>query len=327
VILRSRLKKRREIGRAPPANLCLAKKQDRPRHLPLAQGISTSARGAHGAATGLPAVSDRWYTKAQGRSAFPANFGGPVMAGVQHGRAARFPTTRWSLLDLIRRGDAEAAREALGELLTRYLPALQAHLTRGRGLAPHDADDLIQEFVAGKILERDLIAKANRQLGKFRTFLLTALDRFLIDRVRHAGAKKRSPGDADLVTIGDQDLGLATDRTPSEVFDVTWGRSVLAEALDRMRRHCETSGRTDLWGVFQHRLVDPILQGAEPVEYGQLVERFGLSSPAHASNVLTTAKRMFARTLRSVVAEYCRDDQEVESEIEELKHILAGSSE
>jgi len=249
------------------------------------------------------------------------------MAAAQYGRAARFPTTRWSLLDLIRRGDAETTREALGELLSRYLPALQAHLTRGRGLTPDDADDLIQEFIAGKILERDLISRADRQLGKFRTFLLTALDRFLIDRLRHGGARKRSPGDGGLVAIGDHYQCLRTDRTASAIFDVTWGRSVLAEALDRMRRHCETSGRTDVWGVFQCRLVDPILERTEPVEYGQLVERFGLNSPAHASNVLITAKRMFARTLRSVVAEYCRDNREVESEIEELKQILARSGE
>ena len=247
------------------------------------------------------------------------------MSAAHYGKAARFPTTRWSLVDLIGRGDAEATRQALGDLLTRYLPALQMHLIRGKGLAPDAADDLIQEFVAGKILEKDLIGRADRGLGKFRTFLLTALDRFLIDRVRRAGAKKRAPGDAGVVAIGDDEACLRTDKTPSDIFDVTWGRGVLAEALARMRRHCEESDRTDLWGIFECRLLDPILKGAEPVEYGELVERFGLNSPAHASNVLITAKRMFARTLRAVVAEYCQDDQEIESEIAELRQILAGS--
>ena len=87
------------------------------------------------------------------------------------------------------------------------------------------------------------------------------------------------------------------------------------------------SGRADLWGVFQCRVMAPILEGAQPVDYGQLVERFGLKSPAHAWNVLITAKRIFARTLRSVVAEYCRDDDEIESEIAELRGILARSGE
>ena len=90
-----------------------------------------------------------------------------------------------------------------------------------------------------------------------------------------------------------------------------------------MRQRCEAQDRNDLWGLFQSRLMDPILSGSEPAEYRELVERFGLKSPAHASNVLITAKRMFARTLRAVVAEYCQDDQEIESEIEELRQILA----
>jgi RNA polymerase sigma-70 factor (ECF subfamily) len=226
-------------------------------------------------------------------------------------------------VDLIRRGDARATREALGELLTRYLPALKTHLVLGKGLSPDRADDLIQEFVASKILERDLIGRADRDLGKFRTFLLTALDRFLVDQIRHDTAKKRSPADAELLSVGDHHEHLRSTETPSDGFDVAWARGVLAEVLQRMRCHCESSGRMDLWGVFQCRLVDPILEGAKPVEYEQLVERFALKSPAHASNVLITAKRMFARTLRSVVAEYCRDDEEMESEIEDLRQILA----
>jgi DNA-directed RNA polymerase specialized sigma24 family protein len=245
------------------------------------------------------------------------------MSAARQAKAARFPTTRWSLVDLVRRGDAQATREALDELLTRYLPALQAHLVRRRGLPPHEADDLIQEFVAGKILEKGLIARADQKLGKFRTLLMTALDRFVIDRARHAAAKKRSPGDAGVLSLGDHQPALPADETPSGIFDVTWARGVLAETLQRMRQRCDAQGRDDLWGVFESRLADPILTGSEPADYAELVERFGLKSPAHASNVLITAKRMFARTLRAVVAEYCQDEQEVESEIEELREILA----
>ena len=70
----------------------------------------------------------------------------------------------------------------MGQLLSRYLPALRSHLIHSKRLQGADADDVLQDFVAGKILERDLIAKANQELGKFRTFLLTALDRFLLNR-------------------------------------------------------------------------------------------------------------------------------------------------
>src|SRR4051794_36682601 len=98
--------------------------------------------------------------------------------------AARFPTTRWSLV--ARAGEsgdaAEAARrEALGVILGRYLPALRAHLLARRVPAGW-VDDLLQGFIADKVIEYNLLGYADRGRGKFRTFLLTALDRFAANR-------------------------------------------------------------------------------------------------------------------------------------------------
>jgi RNA polymerase sigma-70 factor (ECF subfamily) len=227
------------------------------------------------------------------------------------------------LLDVIRQGNAERGREALGQLLACYLPALQTHLVRGRGMAPDDSEDVVQEFVASKILEKGLIGQADRQLGKFRTFLLTSLDRFLVDWIRQQNSKKRSPGEKGVVSLGDGAQCVQSHSTSSDVFDVAWARDVLAETLRRMRQHCQAEGRMDLWGVFECRVADPVLKRTEPVDFQQLVVRFGFSSPAQASNVLITAKRMCARTLRSVVAEYTRNEEETESEIAELRGILA----
>ena len=240
--------------------------------------------------------------------------------------AERFPTTHWSLVAQAGQHDAAAKREALGRLLTRYLPALKAHLVYGKRLPPDRADDLVQEFVANKILERDLIARADQNLGKFRTFLLTALDRFWLNQMRDERAKKRAPSDGVLVEIGDRADMLQAEAEPSQAFDVAWARGILAEALRRMQSECEILGRADVWGVFQCRVVAPTLEGAEPVDYQQLIERFGFKSPVQASNVLITAKRMYARTLRSVVGEYAYDDGEIESEIEELREVLAAGA-
>jgi hypothetical protein len=77
--------------------------------------------------------------------------------------------------------------------------------------------------------------------------------------------------------------------------------------------------------VFESRVVSPIREGTEPSDYRELVRRFGFQSPSQASNVLMTAKRMYARLLRSVVGQYARSDREIETEIAELRSILAGS--
>ena len=234
---------------------------------------------------------------------------------------ARFPTTHWSLVD--RAGVADG--EALGRLLARYLPALVAHLVHGKRLPPEEAEDLVQDFVAGKILQKNLISRADPDLGKFRTLLLTSLDRFLIDQIRAKKAKMRSPGEGKVVALGDGEPQLEATAASSDAFDLAWARRVLAEVLRRMQDECDRSNRMDVWNVFDARLLGPVLQGSPPLDYDVLVERFGLASPSQAANLLVTAKRMYARVLRSVVAEYALGEEEIEAEIMELKSILARS--
>ena len=118
---------------------------------------------------------------------------------------------------------------------------------------------------------------------------------------------------------------LAVDGHNTDVYDVAWARQVLAEALRRMEQRCLAAGREDTWGVFQKRFVSPILERTEPAPYEHLVREFGFRSPSQAANALTTAKRMFARSLRGVVGEYCAGEDEVEEEIRGLMEILSAS--
>ena len=89
-----------------------------------------------------------------------------------------------------------------------------------------------------------------------------------------------------------------------------------------MERHWQVAARKDVWGVFDCRILKPLFEETAPLAYEELVARFGLQSPAQASNLLITAKRMFGRFLRSVIAEYSADEAEIEAEIEELKAVL-----
>ena len=85
-------------------------------------------------------------------------------------------------------GDVHAADRgaALEQLLIRYQPVLKAHLVVKKGTSPDEADDLVQSFIQEKILERNLLASFDSAKGKFRTFLLTSFDRFVIDLWRKA---------------------------------------------------------------------------------------------------------------------------------------------
>jgi RNA polymerase sigma-70 factor (ECF subfamily) len=240
---------------------------------------------------------------------------------------AAFPVTQWSLIDRAGADSSPEQREALGILLNRYLPALRAHLVLQRRIAPERAEDLIQSFVARKVLEQRIIDRSDRERGKFRTFLLRALNHYVIDQHREENAARRRPADGQLMAIDDQFDQAGDEPEPSAAFDREWARQVLAEAVSRMRAECDESKRPDIWGVFDGRVLQPCMHDAPAVAYENLQEQFRFASPAQASNVLMTAKRMFARHLRAVVGEYATAEEgQIEEELADLQRILQANA-
>jgi len=245
----------------------------------------------------------------------------------QPGRAPqRFPTTHWSLVGrAVDRTRDASGRPALAELLRVYLPALHAHLTGPMRIDANRADDLIQGFLTDKVVEQNMIALADPKRGRFRTFLLTALERFIVDVHRRESARKRAPK-SKLLDVDEQRDPVAVGGNPSDEFDRAWAGEVLAEVMRRMRRECDSDRRGHLWAVFEARMLLPITDGTQPVSHEELASRLGLESATQSANALGSAKRTFTRIFRSVVAEYAADESEVDAEIRELWEIFSRRS-
>ena len=229
----------------------------------------------------------------------------------------RFPSTHWSLVGGAGGPDGTSRNAALAALLNRYLPPMKVYLMRKRRLSADEADDLLQGFVGEKVLDRDFVAAADEKRGRFRSFLLTSLDHFLIDQVRRrkAPAAPAAPDQPE----------PAAPQGP-DPFDVEWARQVINEALRRTEDECRAGGRADVWAMFDRRVVGPTLLDRPAPSYEQLVEEIGFASPTQASNCLVTGKRMFARNLRDVVTEYAGEDANVEAELRDLMSILSGGA-
>lgn len=220
--------------------------------------------------------------------------------------------------------DSPARRAALEAMLRRYLPPMRVYLMRRRRLGAEEADDLLQGFVGEKVLDGGFAAAADRERGRFRSFLLTCLDHYVVDQIRRERAGRRhvrrmSPEEPEPVG----EAGGTHDR--ADGFDVAWARQVIDETLRRVREQCDAGGRPEAWGMFDLRVVGPTLRGEPAPPYEALVVRFGFASPTQASNALVTAKRLFERTLRSVVAEYAGGGACVEEELRDLRAVLSGA--
>jgi len=238
--------------------------------------------------------------------------------------SGRFPTTHWHEVKAGAEPAAAAGEAALEALVRKYQPPLLAHIADKFPVTAHEAEDLFQSFVERKVLQDRLLWAADPQRGRFRTFLLNTLDNFVVSELRRWHAKKRAPEQAPLALdeLTDKDTPRHEDRSEVRV-ELLWAQAVLAGALLNMRKECADGGRTDIWGVFESRILRTVLdEDQPPMDYDELIREFGFESPSQAFNVLNTAKRMFRRHLKSVIAEYARDDKEVEEEIQQLKRML-----
>lgn len=229
--------------------------------------------------------------------------------------------TRWSLIARAHEGSDEVRIEALNDLLERYLPVLHWYLTRHPGLDAHRREDLVQGFIASKILEHSILERADRSRGRFRTFLLNAFQNYIRDELRRAGAARRTPSGGPLLPLEEAD-GTSTDDNLDRQFQQAWISQMVGIAVEGVREECAQHDRDDVWTIFRVRLLEPMLEGATPTPYGELVKQLKLDSPSQAANLLITAKRMFSRHLHAVVVETVDDPTQAEAELEELKKCL-----
>jgi RNA polymerase sigma-70 factor (ECF subfamily) len=231
-----------------------------------------------------------------------------------------FPSTQWSHVARAA-NSATAGRFALGELLTTYLPPLRNYLVSKRGLTAADADDALQGFVVNKVLEQRILARAEKGRGKFRSFIIKALDHYIIDQIRQGKAKARSG------VPGISSEALADIEDPSADvhggFNFQWARTVLDQAIELMRMECQHSNRPELWGVFEARILQPTLEASRNESYAELAKRFGFASATQACNLLVTANRMFRRALREIIAQYEPNEKNIDREIIDLREALS----
>ncbi len=235
----------------------------------------------------------------------------------------RFPVTRWSLIAEAGNEDVERKKIALSELLNQYLPVLKTYLVYHKRIMPEKADDLLQGFVCSKILEQEIISRASSKRGKFRSFILTALNNYIIN-VYHKECSSRCVLNHSLQLDAEYMSVLADKKLqPSDIFNIEWAKHVISSALEQMKRECQSTDRMKLWEIFNARVVMPALEHKEPISYEKLIKMFDIQSPIQASNLLVTAKRMFIRYLRSVIRDYVASESEIDEEVRDLQRVLS----
>src|SRR6185503_1478804 len=186
-----------------------------------------------------------------------------------------FVTTHWSVVLAAGRDDTPRASDALCQLCQTYWYPLYAYV-RQRGYAPHDAQDLTQEFFA-RLLAKNTLGASSREKGKFRSFLLTALNHFLVDEWKKARARKRGGGQVISLNAREAETRFGREPvdtlTPEKLFEQNWALALLDTVYRQLQREYEADGR----GVLFEALKASLTGTRQSVAYAELAVRLGIA--------------------------------------------------
>jgi len=231
-----------------------------------------------------------------------------------------FVTTHWSVVLAAGGRDTTHARTALAKLCQTYWYPLYAYI-RWRGSSPEDAQDLTQDFFA-RLLERNRFANVTREKGQFRSYLLTALNHFLVDEWKRAKALKR--GGLQVISLDAASAETRFRHEPVEtanaetIFEQNWALALLEEVFQQLRTEFESGGKGELFEQLKFCLTGE----RSAVPYAELSARLDISGAAVKVTVHRLRQR-YRELLRAEVANTVGSPEEVEEELRYLFRVLA----
>jgi len=244
------------------------------------------------------------------------------------GENRMFPATRWSEIINLRISDEARKKMIIDELLRRYWKPIYCYL-RSKGLDNETAKDTTQGFFQEVVLGRELIQKADQTKGRFRTILLTAIDRYFIDLHRYEVTRKRSPtgqrfqqNDVDLSSIP----AIPSDSTPEESFHFAWISDLLDRVLCEVKDEFFSNNQKIHWQVFDDRILKPIIKSSSSPSLKDMCAKYGIDSTKRASNMIITVKRRLQKSLERCLRQLAHSDSQVKQEILEMLRVFRRNS-
>jgi RNA polymerase sigma factor (sigma-70 family) len=230
-----------------------------------------------------------------------------------------FATTHWTVVLSAGHSETTRGRDALAALCETYWYPLYAFVRR-QGHSPHDAEDLTQGFFA-RLLESESLASVSREKGKFRTFLLVALKRFLANEWHRARSQKRGGAAFHLPLQGH----TAETRyiaepiehlTAEKLFERRWALTLLDRVLARLGDEFDAAGKKELF----EKLKPYLMAEKGTIPYAEAAIALGMKEGALKVTV-HRLRRRFRRLFREEVAQTVARPEDIDDEI---RHLLTA---
>lgn len=234
---------------------------------------------------------------------------------------ARFAATSWTNVIAAQQGGSPEAEAALEKLCRTYWYPLYAYLRR-KGNDSHRAQDLTQEFLY-RLIRENYLGAADRRRGKFRSFLLAALNHFVSNQRDYERAVKRG-GRVNFVSLDDDQSETrflrepSSDLSPEKIFERNWFLALFEEALARLRQEQLAAGRQEVFD----QLKQFVVEDAESGEYRAIAPKVNMTPNAVAVTVHRLRER-YKRLVQDEVIRTVADPSEIEDELHRFFAVLA----
>jgi RNA polymerase sigma factor (sigma-70 family) len=218
--------------------------------------------------------------------------------------------------------NSKRAQEALASLFQIYWYPLYVYVRR-RGYGEQDAEDMVQAFCM-HLQEKHALAKADRERGKFRTFLLSSLQNFLANERERANAQKRGGG-RELIRLDAEEadaryrLEPAVSTTPESLFEKRWAHALLEQTITDLRADFTKRGKGRLFDGLSSFLTSDLHE----TSYQSAATQLGLPLSAIKTTV-HRLRRDYRAKLREEIGRTVASPEEVDDELLYLRKVLAS---
>ncbi len=236
------------------------------------------------------------------------------------GYGAQFAPTSWTDVLAAQRGGSREAEAALEKLCQTYWYPLYSYLRR-KGSDPDKAQDLTQGFFF-RLIKENYLGAVDRRRGKFRSFLLAALNHFVSNQRDHERAAKRGGGQT-FVSLDDTDaenrfkLEPASDLSPEKIFERNWFLTLFDQALTRLREEQAAAGKVELFDELKLF----VIEDAESGDYNNVATRVNMKPNAVAVAVHRLRER-YKKLVHEEVMRTVADPSEIEEELHRFFTVL-----
>jgi DNA-directed RNA polymerase specialized sigma24 family protein len=239
------------------------------------------------------------------------------------GTGGAFLTTHWSLIENVRK-QPDQDRALIGLLLERYWKPVYCYLRR-KGYDNEQAKDLTQGFFHDIVLNLNLFGRADQSKGRFRSFLLYALNQYLMNEKRRETAQKNIPRHkiVSLDAVEEPFLPQTViESNPEDSYNYAWVSAMLDQVLSDVKRTCYEQKMETYWSIFSDRVVQPMLNDAAPPSLNDICEKYGIENEKKASNMIITVKRRFQSVLKQYIRSTVASENLMADELKEIMKFL-----